>query len=61
MKLQVFIDGQWHYVFCRNESMRLPVICQDKTKAIKGNAHSLQYFQSNYANNEFRLYREAKI
>lgn len=55
MKLQVYIDGLWHYVFCRNESKALPITCNDRTKAIKGNSHSLQYFQSHYANLEFRI------
>ena len=58
MKLQVNIDNIWHYVFCRNDQKKDPIICKDKAKAIKGTSHALQYFQRHYGNLEFRISKE---
>ena len=57
-RLQVFLDNNWQYVFCRNELYNHPVITQNKNKAIKGNNHSLDYFSTKFANLEFRIYKE---
>lgn len=54
-KLQVLIDGQWEYVFCRNELKRNPITTNEKSKAITGDNHSLTYFQRYFANLSFRV------
>ena len=54
-RLQVFLNDQWEYVFCRNELKRNPIITSDKQKAIRGDKHSLEYFQSKYGFLEFRI------
>ena len=53
-RLQVLINGQWEYVFCRNEREKLPIITKDRTNAIPGNNNSLQYFTMHYPV-EFRI------
>ena len=53
--LQVFLNGQWRYVFCRNERQRDPVTTDDKKKAL--GADAMEYFQGKYGNHEFRLER----
>lgn len=35
-RLQVKINNEWKYVFCRNERKDLPIITDDKLNAIKG-------------------------
>lgn len=54
-RLQVFVENEWKYVFCRNELKKLPIITDNRQNAIKGDNHSLQYFQSHYASLEFRI------
>jgi hypothetical protein len=53
--LQVNTVNGWKYVFCRNELKKWPVITESKEKAIKGDQHSLAYFQSHFANRKFRI------
>lgn len=54
-RLQVLVNEQWEYVFCRNELKRKPIVTQDKMKAIKGDKESLKYFKDNYGDLEFRI------
>lgn len=54
-RLQVLLDGEWKYVFCRNELERDPITTEDKKSAIKGIEHSLKYFQQHFGNHEFRI------
>jgi hypothetical protein len=54
-RLQVLINGQWEYVFCRNELKRLPITTKDKLKAIRGNEDSLKYFKNHFGSLEFRI------
>ncbi|MFH1379253.1 MAG: hypothetical protein ABII23_03130 [bacterium] len=51
-RLQVFINGQWDYVFCHNPSTGI-IITKHREKAIKD--HGLEYFKGKYGNHEFRL------
>jgi len=51
-RLQVFMDGQWEYVFCHNPNTGL-VTTKHREKAIKG--EGLDYFKSKYGNHEFRV------
>jgi len=54
MKMQVFINGAWQYVFCSNASLHDPVVTNDKNKAIAWHSHSIAYFTNKYANLQFR-------
>lgn len=54
-RLQVLINKKWEYVFCRNERKDLPIITNDKSKAIKGNNDSLEYFKNYFGSLEFRI------
>ena len=54
-KLQVLIDSKWKYVFCRNELKALPITTENKSKAIRGNDNSLNYFSSKYASLDFKI------
>lgn len=51
-KLQVKIDGSWHYIFATNPARG--IITTDKKEKALG-ARDLEYFQSKYANDEFRV------
>jgi len=51
MKLQVFKDGQWQYVFCRNPLTGI-VTTKDRKKALDD--HALAYFKKHFGNNQFR-------
>ena len=52
MKLQVFKNGKWAYVFCRNAAQGI-ITTQDKMKALGGRDY--QFFISHFANDIFRL------
>ena len=43
-RLQVLINDNWEYVFCRNERDNKPITTKDRLKAQKGNNDSLKYF-----------------
>jgi len=53
-RIQVKIDGQWKYLFCYcvNQGNKL-ITTDNRQKALK--YYDLEYFQSHYANDEFRL------
>ena len=53
-KLQVKINNEWKYVFCRNERTGL-VLTENPANAIHGDKDSLKYFQSKFNGNEFRI------
>ncbi len=57
-KLQVFLDSNWQYVFCRNPQKREPIITQNKNNAITGDVHSLSYFQDCFSELQFRINTE---
>lgn len=52
-RLQVKINGEWQWVFSNTPGQAHPVTTKDKNKAIK--ADGLDYFQSKWANHEFRI------
>lgn len=54
-RLQVLLNNEWQYVFCRHETTRDPITTLDKMKAIRGDNHSLNYFQNFYGNYTFRI------
>ena len=54
-RLQVKIDNNWNYVFCRNELKRLPIVTDSKAKAIRGDQKSIKYFSRYFSNLEFRI------
>lgn len=54
-RLQVLLNDEWEYVFCKNELLINPIITKNKTKAIKGNENSLNYFQKYFGNHKFRI------
>ena len=58
-KLQVFIDGDWEYVFGRDDKKVLPFITKDKNKAITekfgDGQRILNYFNGFYGSLKFRL------
>ena len=58
-KLQVLLNNEWQYVFCRNELKKLPVTTKEKKKAITerfGDGQKiLDYFSKCYGSLEFRL------
>jgi len=51
--LQVFLNGQWEYVFCRNETRENPVTTKTRAKALPGRA--IDYFQTHFGNHDFRI------
>ena len=53
-KLQVLINDQWEYVFCRNQRVTDPITTKDKQKALRANDHSFHYFNMHYGNHKFR-------
>ena len=54
-KLKVLIEKEWEYVFCRNELKVNPITTKDKTKAIRGDKNSLQYFERYFGNHIFKV------
>ena len=52
MKLQVQIDENWKYVFCRNLGFATPITTDDKRKALKSDAKP--YFEKHFGNHTFR-------
>jgi hypothetical protein len=50
--LQVRINNDWVFVFCRNELAALPITTKDKRKALP--AKALDYFQKHYGSLDFR-------
>ncbi len=52
-KLQVKINGEWKYVFCRNPRNANPIITENRRKAL--GAIDLEYFQNHFGNHEFRV------
>jgi hypothetical protein len=56
--LQVFKDGTWKYVFCRNQDSNEVITTDARRKAQGG--HSLQYFQERKANDTFRIEERAE-
>jgi len=50
--LQVQIDGEWKYVFCRNPQRRNPITTKKRSKALPGKAKG--YFETKYGNHKFR-------
>lgn len=53
MYLQVKINDNWEYVFCRNSMQSAPVTTKNKKHALKADA--LKYFELKFGNHEFRL------
>lgn len=53
-KLQVYIEGKWMFVFCRNKGIRVPITTLDRDKAIPAHQHSLGYFTRFFPNLTFR-------
>ena len=52
MKLQILLpNGEWQYVFCRNDAR--VVVTLERRKALA--ACALAYFQRHFANHQFRL------
>lgn len=54
-RLQVYSNGEWQYVFCRNERNQLPITTEYKLQAIEGDEFSLAYFQKYFGLCEFRI------
>jgi len=58
-RLQVLLNGQWEYVFCRNDLELLPVTTKDRKKAvveIYGDGERiLEYYYRYFGDLEFRL------
>ena len=52
LRLQVFKDGKWEYVFCHNRTQGI-ITTKDVRKALK--PRDLDYFVNHFANNEFRV------
>ena len=57
-KLQVKINGQWEFVFCRNERKIDPVITDDIKKAVSADA--LEYFKKHFSH-EFRVFSKGDL
>ena len=53
-KLQVKINNEWKYVFCRNERTGL-ILAENPANAIHGDKESLKYFQTKFNGHEFRI------
>ncbi len=58
-RLQVRLNGEWKYVFCRESSLSVPVITEHKEKALRekfgDGKRSLEYFENHFGHLEFRL------
>jgi hypothetical protein len=55
LKLQVWQDERWQYVFCYNTSdPRGPIIATTRASAALG-ARDLEYFQNRFGNHQFRV------
>lgn len=55
-KLQFLtLEREWKYVFCYNQNRNCIISTNDKEKAIPGDAHALNYFQSKFSSREFRI------
>jgi len=52
-KLQVLINNEWKWVFCRNELKKDPITTENRLKALPGRA--ILYFQEKFANHQFRI------
>ena len=52
MKVQVFKDNEWKWVFCSNDRDGV-ITCKSKGLALK--ARDLSYFENKYQNHKFRL------
>jgi hypothetical protein len=55
LRIQVFINNQWEYLFCRDERDNKPIITKDRLKAQKGTNDALQYFSNKMASFNFRI------
>jgi len=53
--LQVKINNNWEFVFSRNAQEKDPIVTKNRSKAIKGDTASLDYFKKKFANHDFRL------
>ena len=51
-KLEVMIDGEWHFVFCRNPLKALPVTTKDYRKALPDSAKD--YFEKHFSELHFK-------
>ena len=51
MKLQVLVNNEWKWVFCKND--RSVITTETKSKAL--NRDALDYFKKHFANLEFRI------
>lgn len=51
-RLQVKINGEWCYVFCRVPGKADPLTTPDKDKALPDN--DIDYFRLKFGNHEFR-------
>ena len=54
-RLQVFINNKWEFVFCRNPLKAIPITTDNRSKAIRGDQYSLEYFSNSYASLEFKI------
>ena len=58
-RLQVLINGEWQYVFCKNELRNTPITTKDKSKAIRekygDGERILESFKRQYGNLNFKL------
>ena len=58
-KLQVLIDNQWQYVFCRNQIRWDPITTKEKRKALPIHFDQvetcLSYFQRHFSEHKFRI------
>jgi len=54
-RLQVLIDNNWEYVFCRNELKRNPITTKEKNNAIRGDDNSKAYFERYFSELTFRI------
>lgn len=51
-KLQVYLDGKWQYVLCRNKAMRNPQTTPSRRKAL--DADAMPYFTMCYPGHAFK-------
>lgn len=51
MKLQVFLNNKWEWVFCRNDRQIIPT--KEKSKSLPSSA--LPYFQRHFAEHKFKI------
>ena len=57
-KLQVKINNDWKYVFCRNHLVQQPIVTDSYYKALHGTIQSLTYFTNYYSEYNFRISNE---